>query len=317
VPAGAAEKTRRPPTVACAFVTDGSLLFVAHHDRVDVRSPADGAVLRTFHCELARITSLAPSPDGSALAVGGGRPGDSGAVLLVDPDTGDVLSRAGDFDDVVTSVAFARDGASLAAASADHSACVVNLTEGGKGLGRRVELAGHAAPVPAATFAPDGKTVVTASADRSLKVWDAASGRLLRTLSNHTDAVHCLAVRPRPHEQDAPPFSCASGGDDRTARVWQPGVGRMVRIVRGHDGPVLALAYSADGGLLFTAGVDGIIRVVEGDSDAVVNQSTAHDDWVYALAASPDGKTLASGDWSGEVRAWAWDASAKTLRRQW
>ena len=40
----------------------------------------------------------------------------------------------------------------------------------------------------------DGRLAVSASADQTLKVWDLASGRELRTLAGHTDRVMAVAV---------------------------------------------------------------------------------------------------------------------------
>jgi WD40 repeat protein len=157
-------------------------------------------------------------------------------------------------------------------------------------------------------FSPDGKTVVTASADRSIKVWE-AGGKLLRTLTQHTEIVHCLAIRPTTEAgaADAPPWSCASGSDDKTVRIWQPGIGRMVRIVRKHEGAIFALAYTSSGVTLFSAGADGVIRAIDADSDQIRFEFKGHDDWIYALAVSPDGKSLVSGDWAGNFKLWQLD----------
>ena len=98
-------------------------------------------------------------------------------------------------------------------------------------------------------------------------------------------------------------------------RVWQPAIGRMVRIVRRHEGRVLALAYAPDGARLFSAGAEGVIRVIDADSDAILGEWAAHDDWVHALAVSPDGKWLATGDWAGNVRLW--ELGAQRGKRLW
>jgi WD40 repeat protein len=62
-------------------------------------------------------------------------------------------------------------------------------------------------------FSSDGKTVVSGSADRTLRVWDVASGQILRILQGHTDAVRAIAYSPDGK-------LVASGSNDNTIRVW-------------------------------------------------------------------------------------------------
>ena len=241
--------------------------------------------------------ALAFSPQGSLLAVAGGTPAVGGEVHLLDWATGRVLQRITNHTDLCTAVEFSPDGTLLGIAAADHQARV--WAREGQSYQEAFTLSGHAGPVLAIAFGPNGERVVTASADRSVKVWKTRDGTLERTFNNHTDGVHALAFRPQPAGEG--PIMCASGGEDRTVRIWQPGIGRMVRIIRGHDGPVFALAYHPQATALFSAGLEGIIRQLDPDSDAILAEWPAHTDWIYALAVSPDGSRLASGDWKGKV----------------
>jgi WD40 repeat protein len=285
------------PVTALAYSPDGGVL-VSNADRaIEVRSPKDAAVQRRIGCPLSRVTSLAFSPDGHWLAAAGGEPGVSGEVMLFSWPDGVMKYRVGKHEDVITSVALDSSGRRLVTASADHLAKVWSLAEGAAPT-EVLTLKGHSAPVLAVAFSPGDGSIVTTSADRSLKVWSAADGKLLRSLGHHTEAVHALAFRPA-HEG---PATCASAGDDRTVRVWQPEIGRMVRIVRNHQTPVLALAWSSDGHHLFSAGHEGLIRCIDGNSDTIEKEWRSGTDWIYALAVSPDGGTLAAGDWSGSVK---------------
>ena len=63
------------------------------------------------------------------------------------------------------------------------------------------------------TFSPDGRWIVSGSADSSLRVWDAATGKLAYTLEGHTTGVRCVAFSPDGRR-------IASGGEDTTVRVW-------------------------------------------------------------------------------------------------
>lgn len=279
------------PITALAYSPDGSSLVSAGDRSIEARAPKDGAMIRRIACDLPKITSLAFSPSGTMLAVGGGEPGVRGEVRLFSWPEGRLLHRINAHADLVTSVAFAADGTRLGAASADHTATVWSIANDGT-LTELFKLRGHAGPVLAVAFGPN--CIVTGSADRSLKVWD-KDGQLQRTLSQHTEAIHAIAFRPGT-------AICASAGDDRSVRIWQPEIGRMVRIVRQHDASILALAWKSDGSALFTAGQEGIIRQLDAASDRVERTWQDHKDWIYAVAISPDGQTLASADWTGTMK---------------
>ena len=57
---------------------------------------------------------------------------------------------------------------------------------------------GHGFGIHAVAYSSDGKLVATGAADKAIKLWDAASGRELKTFAGHARAV--LAVRFRPME---------------------------------------------------------------------------------------------------------------------
>jgi WD40 repeat protein len=239
------------------------------------------------------------------LAVAGGTPGVSGAIGLIDWQTRAWVHRFTNFTDLATSVAFDAKGSRLVAAGADQIARILLVGADAVSWTEAHELRGHAGPVLAAGFSLGDRTIITASADRSLKVWSAEDGRLLRTFSQHTEPIHALAFRPRSANTDAAvPVVCATGSDDRTVRVWQPERGRMVRIVRHHAGSIFAVVFSRDGSALFSAGKEGVIRRIDAESDVVLEQWAAHADSIFALALSLDGTTLASGDASGTVKLW-------------
>ncbi len=285
------------PVTALVYSPDGAALISNGAKRLDIRSPKDGSIQSSIQCELPKITALAFDREGKILAASGGSPGEKGEILLFSWLDRKLLHRLAPSTDLVTSVAWNADGALLATASADHSATVWKFNNAKEPV-PLFNLTGHAGPVLSIAFAPSGKTIVTASADRSLKVWSTEDGRLLRSFSQHTEAVHVIAFRPG----ESAFATCASGGDDRTVRVWQPEIGRMVRIIRQHEGPIFALAYSPDGQSLFSAGKEGIIRRIEADSDQILQTWPAQNQWIYSLAISPDGTKLAAGDWSGVVR---------------
>lgn len=52
-----------------------------------------------------------------------------------------------------------------------------------------------------------------------------------------------------------------SAGEDRRIRLWDLSAGSMIKELRGHTDTVYSLAFSADGTLLVSGGLDSSVRV--------------------------------------------------------
>jgi WD40 repeat protein len=159
-------------------------------------------------------------------------------------------------------------------------------------------LTGHSGPVLALAVSPDGQWLCSGSVDQTIRVWDTATWRLVRSLNNHLGTVHSLAFRPASPE-GRPPY-LASSSEDGTVRIWQPTIGRMVRIV-AHGVPVFAVAWSPDGTRLYTGAKDGRLRTVDGESDQMQGERKLSDGWVTGIAVSNAGKQVIAGTSRGEI----------------
>ncbi|HWV40983.1 caspase family protein [Pseudorhodoplanes sp.] len=110
----------------------------------------------------------------------------------------------------------------------------------------------------ALVFSHDEKRVVTAGGDGTIKVWETATGRLIRTLEGHTQAVSSVAVTTDNR--------IVSISQDQTMNVWDSATGRILRSVKCCAGEMKSFSVFSDLVLTrneqtaYTHVIGGIIR---------------------------------------------------------
>jgi len=292
-----------PPVAALAFSPENNHLLLSRHRSVQVESLQAEGRSRIIASALPRIMDIDCSADQRWVAVAGGIPAEKGGVEIFTWPEMESINVDFCAQDVATGVAFHPDSSELALVTMDHSVRVFALNEHGT-LTLRHQFQDHSGPVLSVAYHPDGRRLVTAGADRTLKVRDLKTGNLIATLHQHTGAVHDLDFRQGNALMKGDEIQCASAGEDGTVRIWQPVTGRMLRIIRNQQGPVLCVRYLPNGVHLLAAGRQGVVRMIDSDSDEVLYQWQAHSDWIYRMALNGDGTLLATGSWGGEFRIW-------------
>jgi WD40 repeat protein len=111
-------------------------------------------------------------------------------------------------------------------------------------------LEGHDASVNECAVAPDSSFIVSAASDRTLRIWEAATGRLIRVLAGHRASVSGCAVSPDGE-------LIASTSADGALKIWRAATGDCVTTL--HVDAVLDdCAWLPSGGGLVAAGAAGV-----------------------------------------------------------
>jgi WD40 repeat protein len=144
---------------------------------------------------------------------------------------------------------------------------------------------------------PDGTRLVAAYEDGAVRVWETATGVLLRVL-------HRQAEGARLTQHDAiwlPDGRLASASRDLTIRLWDATTGEHLAVLHGHTSAVTALAATPDGRTLFSADADGAVRRWDLAAVAPERRRWTLPHTAYGVAVTPDGRRVATTGWTGWV----------------
>lgn len=279
------------------------------------------------------VSSVAFSPDGKLLAVGGYKD-----ARLIDPSNGRAIFTLSGHADLVRAIEFFPDGRRLATAGGEparggeikiwetatgklirtltgHKDCIysIAISPDGKwlasgsydkmvllwdleGSGEPRKFRDHIDAVYAVAFSPDGKWLASAGADRTVKIWDVATGQRLCTLGEPLDGVTAVAFHPSGKQ-------IAAAGMDKIIRLWnvtEKG-GTLVHSTYAHEDAVLEIVFTPDGKRLISSSSDETIRIWNAQTLEPLNTLEKQSDWVEGLSISPDGSRLAAGRYDGSL----------------
>ena len=232
--------------------------------------------------------SLALSPDGILMAVGGGRD-----VYLWNRETGERISMLKGHHSDIRFLTFHPQGHIIASGSRDRTIRIWD-TRTGQLLHL---LQGHTSGIFSLAFSPDGSSLISGSDDQTLKFWDVGTGRQVYTLQGHSRRVRSLAV-------NSSGTLLASGGEDQVVHIWELPSGNYLNELAGHKGWINSLVFHPEINLLASGSSDYTIRIWNCETWQCLKLLRGHQHFITCLAFHPNGKWLASGSEDDTVRLW-------------
>jgi WD40 repeat protein len=141
--------------------------------------------------------------------------------------------------------------------------------------------------------------MATGSRDKTVRIWDAHTRKLERTLVGHDGVVNSVAFSSEYGR-------VVSGSEDNTVRVWDFDTGDLIHKLKGHKGAVNSVAFSDKHMLVASASDDRKVLLWDATSGKLRHTLKGHKAPVASVAFSnrDQDNWVALGSYDGTIRIW-------------
>ena len=235
----------------------------------------DGRCICTFGGHENNVVSLLFSPDGKTL-LSASR---DETIGLWDTASGQIIYTLEGHDCTIDSCCFSPDGNFVLLGGSD-----MMLLEVATGQHLRTFVHEEFGNFKSARFSPDGSLVLSINYDKA-ELWEAATGKFLRTLEGYTYSV-CFSP------DGSRLLSC---GDDRNIKLWDVASGQCIRTF-GENTQAESIIFSPDGKKALSNNLNNTIKMWDVETGKCIRTFAENRPGFESVCFSPDGKTVLSRD---------------------
>lgn len=180
-----------------------------------------------------------------------------------------------------------------------------------------VDARGHQSKIRALSFSHDGRYLVSAGYDKTIRVWSATTGELVRTLRGEIGAgpggrIYTSALSSGGEllavggwlGRYGDRTQVASRAEATSVAILDFYTGDTLRLLEGHYDVVLSLAFSHRGRRLASGGGDRQVRLWDANTGRLERTLAGHSASVTSVAFSPDDTRIASASLDRTARIW-------------
>jgi WD40 repeat protein len=287
----------------------------------------------------AGVTVSALAPDGKSIVAGD----ENGNATYWDLNTGKLLRTFSSGNVDVKSVAFSPDGQMVAIPACKNmnmNCAYVELYEASSGkLLKTFSNDGLSQPyIGMLSFSSDSKMLFVAYFDDSARLWDIASGQVLRQFNGNYPQkygptgfspdgnlvvldggktwwnISSAGPVPFPDGMRGNKIVFSADGSmvailnsNNSVAVWEMTTQHLIMSVAGHTDAVKSLAFSPDNRLLLTGSADKTAMLWEIPSGRLLRVFTGHGASVTSVVFSPDGQSIVTTSEDKTIRTWITD----------
>ena len=130
-----------------------------------------------------------------------------------------------------------------------------------------------------------------------MKVFNVASGSLMKTFEGHTH--HVLGVAWRADGQQL-----ATAGADNVVKVWDYASGEQRKTIEGFGKEVTAIQFIGSTPRTIVSSGDHNLTLLSTENGNHEKSYGGANDFLYSLGVTPDGTLVAAGGQDGVLRVW-------------